>query len=105
MVGASQNESVADKPEFSKILPASTKRLLRASQCYYLSLVTWLSNMGCPRILKGAICKNVAKNGYYTQIQNTAASSIRLLFHPLPSRLEVARAVGVSSVSLLFLPQ
>ena len=32
------------------------------------------------------------KNGYYAQIQNTAASRIRLPLHPLPSRLEVARA-------------
>ncbi len=49
--------------------------------------------------LKGAICKNVAQNGYYTHIQNTAASRIHLSSTPLPSRLEVARAVGVSSVS------
>ena len=49
---------------------------------------------------KGAICKNVAKNGYYTEIQNTAQ-----VVSTSPSRLAVARAVGVSSVSLLFLPQ
>ena len=42
--------------------------------------------------IKGAICKNVAKNGYYTQIQNTATGRIHLPLHPLPSRLEVARA-------------
>ncbi len=50
-------------------------------------------------MFKGAISKNVAQNGYYTHIQNTAASRIRLPSAPLPSRLEVARAVGVSSVS------
>ena len=42
--------------------------------------------------IKGAICENVAKIGNYTQIQNTAASQIRLPLHPLPSRLEVTRA-------------
>ena len=30
---------------------------------------------------KGTICKNVAKNGYYTQIQNTAASLIHFPLH------------------------
>ncbi len=53
-------------------------------------LITWL-------FIKGAICKNVAQNGYYTHIQNTVVSRIRLPSAPLPSRLEVARAVGVSS--------
>ena len=33
------------------------------------------------RWVKGAICKSVAKNGYYTQIQNTVASCIHLPLH------------------------
>ena len=51
MVGASQNESVADEQEFSKILPAATKCLFKASHCSCLSeiledsLVTCLGNI------------------------------------------------------------